>query len=495
MMAPRTTPLPRRRLQYEEENDDTPVDTPPPPVLMRNATTSDLFASPPPRPSSRQKERPQSDSALHRRLDIGANMNLTPALELAALFGADYGPSFADYACSMHRIPGRLYITATDILFYSRLSFRRVVIGYYQVVSLQLVRTTSIRIDARRQTNGDNNEIDEHVFRSFRNREVVLQILKHYRQLDSCCRGRHGDDDGIGPVVTTQQQQGAGTQAATTDPPHRPETTTARTYVTAQPVLRQSPNALLESVEPSASLQQSERDASNPEYAVPPERSLLSRPGSTTASPPPLRSDDNLPLGGVVVPSLPPPCQAPTTRAQSAGTATSALRAPWAKARRASTPVNNRRRAVSDSITMPGSFASPRPIAETTASSPDIMFQRSMSETSLFPLHDDPFKGHESCSPLDHRQVDEHDDDDNPRMVSFSPPDPDLSSTTSSRDDLLDAHHFSADDDENIAYHRHKLIAQAWAQMKRHKLRRNLPQVGLTVRVFTTVNDAREARV
>jgi hypothetical protein len=484
MMAPRTTPLPRRRLQYEEENDTPPPGTPPPPVLMRNATTSDLFASPPPRPSN--KERPQSDSALHRRLDIAANMNLTPASELAALFGADYGPSFADYACSMHRIPGRLYITATDILFYSRLSFRRIVIGYYQVVSLQLVRTTSIRIDAQRQTNGDNNnEIDEHVFRSFRNREVVLQILKHYRQLDRCCRRRRDDDS----VVATQQQD-AGTQAASTTTT-RPETTTARAYVTAQPVLRQSPSALLESAESSASLQQSERDASGPDLVHPDS----SRPSIVAAIPPPLRSDDNLPLGGVVVPSLPPPCQAPTTRAQSAGTAASALRAPWAKTRRASTPVNNRRRAVSDSITMPGSFASPQPIAETATSSPDIMFQRSMSETSLFPLHDDPFKDPESCSPLDHRQVDEHDDDDNPRMVSFSPPDPDLSSTTSSRDDLLDAHHFSADDDENVAYHRHKLISQAWGQMKRHKLRRNLPQVGLTVRVFTTVNDAREARV
>jgi hypothetical protein len=138
--------------------------------------------------------------------------------DLESLFGLGWvqGPSVAEFACSMHRIPGRLYVTATCILFYSRLlGFeRRVILQYQDIYRMELYRTTSIRVSMLLPD--DNDEEVIHVFRSFRNRCEVLEILERYRHLD----------DQRALELHTQSRH--------------PHSSSKTQFVTAQPILRPS---------------------------------------------------------------------------------------------------------------------------------------------------------------------------------------------------------------------------------------------------------------
>jgi VAD1 Analog of StAR-related lipid transfer domain len=89
-----------------------------------------------------------------------------------ALFGDTVGPCWGDYACTHHRIPGRFYATSHAILFYTNflLGFeRRVCLLLKDVVEMQLVRTTSIRIQTM--------DMETYIFKSFSDRERVLHLL------------------------------------------------------------------------------------------------------------------------------------------------------------------------------------------------------------------------------------------------------------------------------------------------------------------------------
>ena len=94
-----------------------------------------------------------------------------------SLFGADFGPCWDDFYCSHGRIRGRLYVVTNGVLFFSSLlGFeRRLCLQFTDISTLVLHRTTSIRIEIA--------DYDTYIFRSFHDREKVLQLLIRLKRL------------------------------------------------------------------------------------------------------------------------------------------------------------------------------------------------------------------------------------------------------------------------------------------------------------------------
>jgi hypothetical protein len=115
-----------------------------------------------------------------------------------ALFGVNVGPCWGDYACTHHCIPGRFYATTCAILFHTKLHLRglerRVCLLFNDIVSMQLVRTTSIKIQTM--------DRETYVFKSFGDRERVLHLLNGLKILAD-----HNQNYGIN---NTKQQEIAG---------------------------------------------------------------------------------------------------------------------------------------------------------------------------------------------------------------------------------------------------------------------------------------------
>ena len=105
------------------------------------------------------------------RLPSTAEISVSSEL-LSSLFGQNFGACWGEFSCSHTRIPGKLYVCASSVLFYSSvLGFeRKLVLPLIDIVSMELHRTTSIKLCTR------HDEV--YIFRSFRSRESVLDLLK-----------------------------------------------------------------------------------------------------------------------------------------------------------------------------------------------------------------------------------------------------------------------------------------------------------------------------
>lgn len=97
---------------------------------------------------------------------------------IRTIFGESVGPCWGDFFCSHNRIRGRLYASSLAVLFYSNLlGFeRRICLRFSEISQLELCRTTSIQLTMQ------DGEV--YIFRSFNNREQVLQILKGLKILE-----------------------------------------------------------------------------------------------------------------------------------------------------------------------------------------------------------------------------------------------------------------------------------------------------------------------
>lgn len=105
------------------------------------------------------------------------------------LFGPASGPCWGSFPCSHHRIPGRLYAVTQSILFYSNMMGfeNRICLQFSDIRSMALHRTTSIRFELV------TDEV--FVFKSFADRESVLQLLHGLQRLVLKDRKRGGRDD------------------------------------------------------------------------------------------------------------------------------------------------------------------------------------------------------------------------------------------------------------------------------------------------------------
>lgn len=97
---------------------------------------------------------------------------------IKALFAGDTGVVVADYSCSYQRQAGRLYVSTDAIFFYSNLfGFeKRIKIFYTTAIEINLVRTTSVFI---------KTSDEEFIFRSFEDRQSVLELIKTFHSKNS----------------------------------------------------------------------------------------------------------------------------------------------------------------------------------------------------------------------------------------------------------------------------------------------------------------------
>jgi hypothetical protein len=134
-------------------------------------------------------EGPEVNNNSHHRAAMASPVGPSPSDEMErsswgmatqmvhSLFGVEFGPCWGDFFCSHGRIRGRLYAVTNGILFYSNLlGFeRRLCLQFANVTSIVLHRTTSIRIEVA--------DFDYYIFRSFQDREQVLQLLVRLKRL------------------------------------------------------------------------------------------------------------------------------------------------------------------------------------------------------------------------------------------------------------------------------------------------------------------------
>lgn len=119
-----------------------------------------------------------------------------------SLFGVEFGPCWGDFFCSHGRIRGRMYAVTNGILFYSNLlGFeRRLCLQFANVTSIALHRTTSIRVEIA--------DYEYYIFRSFHDREQVLQLLVRLKRLVDKKRARL--DGNRGAATGTENMQSSG---------------------------------------------------------------------------------------------------------------------------------------------------------------------------------------------------------------------------------------------------------------------------------------------
>jgi hypothetical protein len=158
---------------------------PPPPSTMEGRSCGTIAeVHPLPSPFSENgPSSPQPPFERPRGLDNHASLVFATNM-VHSLFGVNFGPCWGDFFCSHGRIRGRLYAVTNGILFYSNLlGFeRRLCLQFTDVTSIALHRTTSIRIEVA--------DYDAYIFRSFHNREQVLQLLIRLKQLVDKKRSR-----------------------------------------------------------------------------------------------------------------------------------------------------------------------------------------------------------------------------------------------------------------------------------------------------------------
>jgi len=96
---------------------------------------------------------------------------------IKALFG-EAGIVVGDFPCSYQRQAGRLYVSTDAVFFYSNLfGFeKRIKIDYENATEIDLVRTTSVFI---------KTSDEEFIFRSFDDRQSVLELIKTFHSKNS----------------------------------------------------------------------------------------------------------------------------------------------------------------------------------------------------------------------------------------------------------------------------------------------------------------------
>jgi len=199
MAAADSLRTPPRAASRNEDNNNMIISTAPPVNHMNNSSALSSAASPHLTAASAMVHALFADH--NNSSNSSSNNNNT------------LGPCWGDFDCSHQRIPGRLYAVTSGILFYSNLlGFeRRLCLQYDDIQSLTLYRTTSLRIELMNSSNGGPAEV--YIFRSFRNREQVLQLLMGLKRL--------ADEERMG--VTHKQQQNNNTNS------NKPRATPART--------------------------------------------------------------------------------------------------------------------------------------------------------------------------------------------------------------------------------------------------------------------------
>lgn len=97
---------------------------------------------------------------------------------IKALFGEAVGIVVGDFSCSYQRQTGRLYVSTDAVFFYSNLfGFeKRIKIDYVNAMEIDLVRTTSVFIKTSEE---------EFIFRSFDDRQSVLELIKTFHSKTS----------------------------------------------------------------------------------------------------------------------------------------------------------------------------------------------------------------------------------------------------------------------------------------------------------------------
>ena len=124
---------------------------------------------------------------LNRRLgttssDISTTPVRTPSKQaytteiVKALFqgsGGSIGDVINDFSCSFQRQAGRLYISTTALFFYSNLfGFEKRIRIDYEATTITKIRSTSLHVKKK--------EGDKYIFRSFEDRDYVLEIIMEY---------------------------------------------------------------------------------------------------------------------------------------------------------------------------------------------------------------------------------------------------------------------------------------------------------------------------
>ena len=88
-----------------------------------------------------------------------------------SLYGPSMGPCIAVFSTSVNRASGRLYAATEALIFHSNIfGFeRRLCLKVSDIESIESYRSTSIKVSMV--------DCEDHVFRKFKNRDAVLQIL------------------------------------------------------------------------------------------------------------------------------------------------------------------------------------------------------------------------------------------------------------------------------------------------------------------------------
>lgn len=135
-------------------------------------------------------------SALENSAMTTSDVGSDPNEAFRSLFGSDaVGPCHGVFSCSQNRIRGRLYLGVRSVFFYSNLlGFeRKVCLHYRDVANMELIRTTSIQITM--------NDGEQFLFRSFNDRENVLQLLKRLKTESSPRKARRAAPSSTGAAA------------------------------------------------------------------------------------------------------------------------------------------------------------------------------------------------------------------------------------------------------------------------------------------------------
>jgi len=110
-----------------------------------------------------------------------------------SLFGGEVGEVVSDVSCSFQRQAGRLYVSTNAIFYYSNLfGFeKKVRINYESTRYISKIRSTSLMIKTI--------ENGEYIFRSFDNRQQVLEIILRYHSNNI---ETSDGEDGVSPSPT-----------------------------------------------------------------------------------------------------------------------------------------------------------------------------------------------------------------------------------------------------------------------------------------------------
>ena len=130
-----------------------------------------------------------------------------------ALFGSSVGDVVNDFSCSYQRQAGRLYVSTEGLFFYSNLfGFeKKVRILYKSTTTITKIRTTSLLVKTIDASGED------YIFRSFENREYVLEIIFTYHSNIDADTVTVGEQAATTPIFSTASQEEGGVDAVVSE--------------------------------------------------------------------------------------------------------------------------------------------------------------------------------------------------------------------------------------------------------------------------------------